>query len=141
VNEIDYIPKLKIDINIPETLLEEDKTYSVTTTDGDFRFSYTENSLKIYVPYTVSGETTNDIITLYDNTTTINVLEDTERSGMRIYNYYAGDKTIPSANRKIAELSVDNQGILAYASDNSDLTNFRDVLTVNRYLDNIDGFV
>lgn len=141
INEIDYIPKLKIDINIPETLLEEDKVYSVTTTDGNFDFSYTENNLKIYVPYTISGETTNDIITLYDNTTTINILEDTERSGMRIYNYYAGDKTIPSANRKIAELSVDNQGILAYASDNSDLTNFRDVLTVNRYLDNIDGFV
>jgi hypothetical protein len=44
-------------------------------------------------------------------------------------------------NRKIAELSVDNQGILAYASDNSDLTNFRDVLTVNRYLADINGFI
>jgi hypothetical protein len=69
------------------------------------------------------------------------VLRDNERAGIKIYNYHKDDQSVSQNNRKIAELSVDNQGILAYASDNSDLTNFRDVLTVNRYLADINGFI
>ena len=40
------------------------------------------------------------------------VLEDGKYSGMRIYNYAKYDSELPEEEREVAELSVDNSGIL-----------------------------
>lgn len=143
---VDYYKCAKKTYTIPESLLSSGSKLSIDIDEEWYKLdiSWVDNVLTIDTPANIdvyNGYASENILTLYDDKTVVDVLKDDERAGIKIYNYHKDDQSVSKEKRKIAELSIDNQGILAYASDNSDLTNFSDVLTVNRYLANIDGFI
>lgn len=144
---ISYYACTKSTYTIPESLLGSGSRLPIVVDDdGNYilRISWVDTILTIEATPQLSlysGYASQNILTLYDDQTVVEVLQDDERAGIKIYNYHKDDKNMPKENRKIAELSINNSGTLKYTPDNSSPNNFSDVLTVNRYLENIDGFV
>ena len=61
------------------------------------------------------------------------VLGDDERSGFKFYNYLGAESEVADpAHRTVAELSIDNKGILSYGTNAQDSNTFRQVLTLDR---------
>ena len=61
------------------------------------------------------------------------VLGDNERSGFKFHNYLGAESEVADpADRTVAELSIDNKGILSYGTNAKDSNTFRQVLTLDR---------
>ena len=59
-------------------------------------------------------------------------LDTEQRAGIKIFNYWSQDADTPIANRHVAELSIDNKGILGYSKNAAQYNMFQQVLTLAR---------
>lgn len=107
--------------------------------DYSFSFSLSENMITLLVQG-LDPNITNTSIVFYDNVPSTPVLKEGETAGIRIFNYNINDEDVSGDQRKTAELSVNNHGILKYASDNSSMNYFSDILMVNKTDSVIQGF-
>lgn len=107
--------------------------------DYSFSFSLSENMITLLVQG-LDPNITNTSIVFYDNVPSTPVLKEGETAGIRIFNYNINDEDVSGDQRKTAELSVNNHGILKYASDNSSMNYFSDILMINKTDSLIQGF-
>lgn len=144
--DLTYYKCTKKTYTIPEALLSSGSKLSIPLESEWYSLdiSWADTVLSIDAPEDIdiyNGYASHNILTLYDGQTVIDVLQDDERAGIKIYNYHKNDQEISKDKRKIAELSINNSGTLKYTPDNSSPNNFYNILMVNKAQDILKGFL
>lgn len=140
-----YTVPTEITVDIKnETEITEDPQIFYDSNDRSAFYLYIEQD-QLYLRFEYSNIITSEIIDpcsiqFYYTDNKIEVLHEDERSGIRINNYHKDDKDIEADKRRVAELSIDWIGTLAYTTDNSDPSSFNNILMLNP-AQAIDGFL
>lgn len=107
------------------------------TVDGDIYFESAYGDLlrvtTLQYENTTTVEAANTHLNIHyshDEDVEVNVLDENEREGLLLHNYKSDEQNIPQNERTVAELSINNKGILLYTPDNKTV-DMKHVLTMS----------
>lgn len=70
------------------------------------------------------------------------ILPSNEYEGLQFFNYKEGEDSLPDSERTVAEIAIDNSGMLVYSADNKSLSNYKKIALAedqNYFIINVDG--
>lgn len=95
----------------------------------------------IFSPSFIVGE---NYVVKYDiiSNEQLSILPDNEYEGIQFFNYKKGEDNLSDSDRSVAEIAINNNGMLVYSPDNKSLSNYKKIALTedqNHLLINVDG--